>query len=192
MPKRTNILRRNFLGDLCFAGTAAAGATLIHPMQAAAQAVGVKPGDLPDLTIKEAKVYVANINGVRKLNSSENGWIFSLVTNSGIEGNYTDGNRGLTPNWLEYAKATCVGKNLFDLLPLIPSSASYSGARAGGGATDGGVRGAAAAGPAGAAAPGGARAGADAAGRSRAGLDSGRSSPAGDRAASIWRRPMSM
>ena len=67
-------------------------------MQAAAQAVGVKPGDLPDLTIKEVKVYVANIEGVRKLNSSENGWIFSMVTNSGIEGNYTDGNRGLTPN----------------------------------------------------------------------------------------------
>jgi L-alanine-DL-glutamate epimerase-like enolase superfamily enzyme len=153
MSKRTNILRRNFLGNVCMAG-AAAGATLIHPMQAAAQAVGVKPGDLPDLTIKEAKIYVANIDGVRKLNSSENGWIFSLVTNSGIEGNYTDGNRGVTPNWLEYAKATCVGKNLFDLLPLIPSSTSYSGGGRGRGgasdgrATDGGVTGIAAAGPA--------------------------------------------
>jgi L-alanine-DL-glutamate epimerase-like enolase superfamily enzyme len=60
-----------------------------------------------------------------------------MVTNSGIEGNYTDGNRGLTPHWLEYAKATCVGKNLVELLPKIPSSAAFGGGKRGGGATDG-------------------------------------------------------
>jgi L-alanine-DL-glutamate epimerase-like enolase superfamily enzyme len=127
--------RRDFLGGVSAAGVAVAGASsFIHPLQAAAQTAGVKVGDLPDLTIKEVKVYIANIEGVRKLNSSENGWIFSMVTNSGIEGNYTDGNRGLAPYFLDYAKATCVGRNLFELLPLIPSSASFSGRGAGGAA----------------------------------------------------------
>ena len=89
-----NISRRHFLGASALG--VMGGASLVHPVQAAAEAVGVKPGDLPDLTIKEVKTYVANIEGVRKFNSPENGWIFSMVTNSGIEGNYTDGNRGLS------------------------------------------------------------------------------------------------
>ena len=130
-----NISRRQFLGTSALG--VLGGAAMVSPVRAAAEAVGVKPGDLPDLTIKEVKVYVANIEGVRKFNSPENGWIYSMVTNSGIEGNYTDGNRGLTPHWLEYAKATCVGKNLFELLPKIPSSAAFGGGKRGGGATDG-------------------------------------------------------
>jgi len=140
-----NISRRHFLGASALG--VMGGASLVHPVQAAAEAVGVKPGDLPDLTIKEVKTYVANIEGVRKFNSPENGWIFSMVTNSGIEGNYTDGNRGLVPNWLEWAKATCVGKNLFELLPMIPTPAGAGAAGAGRGAAPGpGAAGAAAGG----------------------------------------------
>ncbi len=117
MSKPTNKWRRNFLGDVCVAG--AAGATLLHPMHAAAQAVGVKPGDLPDLTIKEVKVYATDLKGQRPLNG-ETGRIASVVTNSGIEGNYTLLNsiwhtgwnmRG----WLEYAKAALPGKNAWSL-----------------------------------------------------------------------------
>jgi L-alanine-DL-glutamate epimerase-like enolase superfamily enzyme len=136
-----SVSRRSFLNASAMGAVSGAAGMMIHPGAVAAQEVGVKPSDLPDLTIKEVKVYVANIDGVRKLNSTENGWIFSMVTNSGIEGNYTDGNRGLTPNWLEYAKATCVGKSVLDLLPMIPSSASFGSGRGGrgrgGGATDG-------------------------------------------------------
>ena len=75
-------------------GFAAAGfASLANPIAAAAQSVGVKAGDLPDLTIKEVKVYVTDISNVHKLNSSETGELISVVTNSGIEGNYTLGDR---------------------------------------------------------------------------------------------------
>jgi hypothetical protein len=31
---------------------------MAHPVNLAAQAAGVKAGDMPDLTIKEAKIYV--------------------------------------------------------------------------------------------------------------------------------------
>ena len=87
--------RRNFLAGST--GFAAAGfATLANPIAAAAQSVGVKPGDLPDLTIKEVKVYVTDISKLHKLNSSETGEMISVVTNSGIEGNYTLGDRDIT------------------------------------------------------------------------------------------------
>jgi hypothetical protein len=39
-------------------------ASLANPIAAAAQSVGVKPGDLPDLTIKEVKVYVTDISKI--------------------------------------------------------------------------------------------------------------------------------
>jgi len=74
-----NVSRRDFLNASAIGAMSGAAATMIHPVVTAAQEVGVKPGDLPDLTIKEVKVYVANIEGVRKLNSPENGWIFSMV-----------------------------------------------------------------------------------------------------------------
>jgi hypothetical protein len=48
------VSRRGFL-----AGTSLSAATLANPGLAAAQAVAVKPGDLPDLTIKEVRVYGA-------------------------------------------------------------------------------------------------------------------------------------
>ena len=59
MSKR-ELTRRSLFGASAFAASAAAAA-LADPGQAAAQAVGVKKADLPDLTIKEVKVYVANL-----------------------------------------------------------------------------------------------------------------------------------
>jgi L-alanine-DL-glutamate epimerase-like enolase superfamily enzyme len=129
--------RRQFFG--ASAGvTAAMASALADPQHAAAQSAGVKPADLPDLTIKEVKVYVADISNFRRLNSSETGEIVSVVTNSGHEGNYTIGNRGLTPSWLDWAKPALLGRNLVDLLPTITATTGtketfgFSGGRAGG------------------------------------------------------------
>jgi L-alanine-DL-glutamate epimerase-like enolase superfamily enzyme len=120
------------------AGIAAA---LADPPQAAAQAVGVKRADLPDLTIKEVKVYVTDLGNVRRLNGTETGEIVSIVTNSGHEGNYTIGNRSTTPGWLEWAKPVLPGKNVIDLLPTITATSGlkatygFSGGARGGGAS---------------------------------------------------------
>jgi L-alanine-DL-glutamate epimerase-like enolase superfamily enzyme len=111
--------RRSLFGASAL-GAASAAAALADPGQAAAQAVGVKKADLPDLTIKEVKVYVANIAGVRHLNSPETGEIVSIVTNSGIEGNMTIGNRGNPPGFLAYAKQRVLGKNALDVTSITP------------------------------------------------------------------------
>ena len=139
--------RRQFFG--ASAGVSAAmAAALVDPPRAAAQSVGVKTGDLPDLTIKEVKVYVADVSSFRRLNSGETGEILSVVTNSGHEGNYTIGNRSPTTNWLEWAKPALLGKNVIDLLPSITATTGtketfgFSGGR-GGGFGPGGGRGAA-------------------------------------------------
>jgi len=130
--------RRDFLGTAAGLTTAVAS-VLADPPHAAAQSAGVKRGDLPDLTIKEVKVYVADVSGFRRLNSTETGEILSVVTNSGHEGNYTIGNRALTPNWLECAKPALVGKNVVDLLPVITATSGtkatfgFGAGRAGGG-----------------------------------------------------------
>ncbi len=122
--------RRQFLG-------ASAAAALVDPPRAAAQSAGVNKGDLPDLTIKEVKVYVADLSSFRRLNGTETGEILSVVTNSGHEGNYTIGNRGLTPNWLAWAKPVLLGKNVIDLLPAITATTGtkeifgFSGGRSG-------------------------------------------------------------
>ena len=97
--------------------------------------MGVKPGDLPDLTIKEVKVYVTDMSGIHKLNGSETGELISVVTNSGIEGNYTIGDRSTTPGWLEWAKPMLVGKNVMDLLPTFTSTTGMKGS----GGFDGGA-----------------------------------------------------
>jgi L-alanine-DL-glutamate epimerase-like enolase superfamily enzyme len=113
--------RREFFG--ASAGvTAAVASALADPPHAAAQSAGVKPGDLPDLTIKEVKVYVADLSNFRRLNGTETGEILSVVTNGGHEGNYTIGNRSQTPNWLEWAKPALLGKNVIDLLPSITAT----------------------------------------------------------------------
>jgi L-alanine-DL-glutamate epimerase-like enolase superfamily enzyme len=167
MNRKTS--RRNFIGTST--GFAAAGlASLANPIAAAAQTAGVKPGDLPDLTIKEIKVYVTDMTGIHKLNGSETGELISVVTNSGIEGNYTIGDRSTTPGWLEWAKPMLVGKNVMDLLPTFTSTTGMKGSggfNGGAGAPvrrppppvaaagAGAARGAGAGGGAGAARPGG-------------------------------------
>jgi L-alanine-DL-glutamate epimerase-like enolase superfamily enzyme len=132
--------RRNFLGTSAAltAGSAAAGlAALANPAQLAAQSVGVKPADLPDLTIKEVKTYVTDLGSYRSLNG-ERGEIISIVTNSGIEGNYTLGNRNPTTGWVDWAKPLLVGKSVIDLLPMLASTSGmkstfgYNGALTGG------------------------------------------------------------
>ena len=112
------VTRRNFL-TASAAGTAAGFAAIADPGTAAAQRVGVKKSDLPDLTIKQVKIYVTDLGGVRKLNTTESGEIVAIVTNSGIEGNYTLGNRERTTGWLEWAEPMLVGKNVLDVLPTL-------------------------------------------------------------------------
>ena len=46
----------------------------------AAQSVGVRKSDLPDLTIKEVKIYVTDLKNIHKLNSTETGELISVVT----------------------------------------------------------------------------------------------------------------
>lgn len=112
----TSITRRRLLSaaPLC---AAAAVPAIADPAGASAQAAGVKKADLPDLTIKEVKVYVVDSGGPQR--------IAEVVTNSGIEGNYTLAGRYFHPNWsnlgwLEYAKATLPGKSVLDL-PVLTS-----------------------------------------------------------------------
>src|ERR1700678_4223756 len=122
-----NVSRRAFIGGS--AGFAASGlaAAVANPIAAAAQGVAVKRADLPSLTIKEVKVYVTDISKIHKLNSPETGELLSVVTNSGIEGNYTLGDRNATTGWLEWAKSALVGKSVIDLLPNLTSTSGMKG-----------------------------------------------------------------
>ena len=70
---------------------------------------------------------MANLGSIHKFNSPESGEICSIVTACGIEGNYTIGNRVPGTGWLAYAKETCLGKNVIDLLPVL--SARYGAAQ---------------------------------------------------------------
>jgi L-alanine-DL-glutamate epimerase-like enolase superfamily enzyme len=115
--------RRNFLANSAWG---AAGACL-SPGMMAAQVVGVKPADLPDLTIKEVKVYVTDLTNIHRLNGTETGELISVVTNSGIEGNYTLGDRNRTEGWLEWAKPALVGKSVIDLLPTLTGTSGMKG-----------------------------------------------------------------
>jgi L-alanine-DL-glutamate epimerase-like enolase superfamily enzyme len=135
------VSRRHFLGASALG--AMAGVSLFRdPIQAAAQSAGIKPADLPDLTIKEVKVYVAELGDIRRINSGESGEIAAIVTAGGIEGNFTLGNRVPGTGWLEYAKSACVGKSVVDVLPAL---AAGRGGAAGG--PRGGGRGGAGAAP---------------------------------------------
>ena len=115
MPK-PGISRRGFL--------AATGATaaVANPGLAAAQAVGIKPADLPDLTISEVRVYELDLSRAGGANRGHER-LAGIVTKSGIEGNYTLGERYWHPNWsnlgwLEYAKPGLLGKSVLDLAAL--------------------------------------------------------------------------
>jgi L-alanine-DL-glutamate epimerase-like enolase superfamily enzyme len=142
------VTRRNFL-TASAAGTAVGFAALADPGAAAAQSAGVKKGDLPDLTVKQVKVYVTDTTNIHRLNGTETGEIVSVITEGGIEGNYTLGNRDRTTGWLEWAKATLVGRNVVDLLPALTATSGMKstggiGGRGGGGRGAGAGRGGAA------------------------------------------------
>lgn len=84
----------------------------------AAEAAGIRAADLPDLSIREVKVYV-----LRSPAAGGNTRVASIVTASGIEGNYTLAGRYWHPNWsnagwLEYARAALKGKSVLDLPAL--------------------------------------------------------------------------
>lgn len=103
------ISRRGLLG---------ASAMAAFPVQAAVASAGIKP---KDLVIKQVKVYVIRSqapNGAERLER-----IASVVTNNGIEGNYTLAPRYFHPNWsnlgwLEYARNLLPGKSVLDLPEL--------------------------------------------------------------------------
>jgi L-alanine-DL-glutamate epimerase-like enolase superfamily enzyme len=113
------------------ATSAASGLALLSdPISAVAQSVGIKPGDLPDLTIKEVKVYFIDtrkIENAGRLYSTEASELISIVTNSGIEGNYTIGSHNPTKGWLEWAKSILVGRNIVDLLPTLTATSGLKG-----------------------------------------------------------------
>jgi len=129
---RGQISRRNFIGATTgFAVSAASGLALIHdPVSAAVQSVGAKVRDLPDLTIREVKVYVIDttkIDNAGRLYSTEASRLVSVVSNSGFEGNYTIGSHNPTSGWLEWAKTALVGKNIIDLLPTLTATSGLKG-----------------------------------------------------------------
>ena len=144
---KAHLSRRGFAG----AAAAAGASVLAHPVALAAQSAGIKPGDMPDLTIKEAKIYVLDGSSWRNSGAGLSGGneIASLVTVSGIEGNFTLGNRGNPPGWVDFAKANCVGKNVIDILPTVAYIPLSN--RPGGGGAGAGRAGAAGPGRAGAA-----------------------------------------
>jgi L-alanine-DL-glutamate epimerase-like enolase superfamily enzyme len=72
------------------------------------------------------KVYVTDLGSYHSLNG-ERGELVSIVTESGIEGNYTLGNRNQTPGWLDWAKPMLVGKNVVDVLPVLTSTSGLRG-----------------------------------------------------------------
>jgi L-alanine-DL-glutamate epimerase-like enolase superfamily enzyme len=118
MPQ--NVSRREFLGASAI-GLAAGASAVTDTAGAAAKAVGIKCGDLPDLTIKEVKVYVLKA-GAPAI-SSPPPKLAAIVTNSGIEGNYALGYRYWHPNWsnlgwLDYAKRVLPGKSVLNLPEL--------------------------------------------------------------------------
>lgn len=93
---RRGVTRRALMGG------AAAG------VGSALSAAGLKAADLPDLTIKEVKAYV-----------TKQGRLASVVTEGGLEGNYTLGARYWHPDWnnegwVAFARRVLVGKNALD------------------------------------------------------------------------------
>jgi L-alanine-DL-glutamate epimerase-like enolase superfamily enzyme len=123
LPAAEDKSRRSFLG---VSSAAIAAAALTDPGTAAAQAVGVKKGDLDGVTIKQIKTYELDMTGIHRLNSTE-GEMVGIVSENGIEGNYVLGNRSKTEGWLDWAKATLVGKNIVDLLPEITATSGMGG-----------------------------------------------------------------
>jgi L-alanine-DL-glutamate epimerase-like enolase superfamily enzyme len=109
-----NYSRRGFLG----ASAIGAAAMMPAPALAAVQSAGIEPSDL---VIKEVKVYIVARELDNRAGSDEK--IAAIVTNSGIEGNYTLADRYYHPNWSnlgwrDYAKSVLPGKSVLDLPAL--------------------------------------------------------------------------
>jgi L-alanine-DL-glutamate epimerase-like enolase superfamily enzyme len=103
--------RRWLLGR---AGPGASSAIFLKA-RAAIGSSGLKP---QDLVIKEVKVYVLKGRAAKAVSGPEQ-QIAAVVTESGIEGNYTLAGRYFHPNWsnlgwLDYAKTTLRGKSVLD------------------------------------------------------------------------------
>jgi L-alanine-DL-glutamate epimerase-like enolase superfamily enzyme len=107
--------RRRILQDAAGIATAAM-TSLSNPARAAAHAAGIRPHDLPDLTIKEVKVYVVKAEAGPERTEE----IASVVTTSGIEGNFSLTEHYFHSNWsnegwLPYAQRLLLGKNALSL-----------------------------------------------------------------------------
>ncbi len=119
-PASSILSRRDFVAASTL-GAIAATSALADPAAAAARAVGIKPRDLPNLTIKRVKVYATNLGDRKRLNSTDRGELACVVTESGIEGFYSLGNRGGTgAQFLRYAKPLLPGKSAINHLQLKP------------------------------------------------------------------------
>ena len=118
------VSRRDFLGASARSALAGAGVlALADPAGAAAQAVGIRREDLPDLTIKEVKVYVVDPGKVGGVSNDGYDHIAAIVAKGGIEGNYTLAERYWHANWsnlgwLEYAKSVLLGRSVLELPAL--------------------------------------------------------------------------
>jgi L-alanine-DL-glutamate epimerase-like enolase superfamily enzyme len=119
-PPKNVLSRRDFVAASTLGAIAGASA-LADPAAAAARAAGIKRGDLPDLTVKQVKVYATDLGNRKPLNSTDKGEVACVVTQSGIEGFYSLGNRGGTgAEWLEYANRVLPGKSAFNHDELTP------------------------------------------------------------------------
>ena len=119
------LARRTLLGS---ASMSAVSSMFHSNARAAVQSAGLKPSDL---VIKEVKVYVLKSKAIRGVSEGEQ-QIAAVVTNSGIEGNYTLAPRYFHPNWsnlgwLEYAKKLLPGKNALDFPELTSQYRSNLG-----------------------------------------------------------------
>jgi len=106
--KKTEVGRRGFLGASALASAAGLLPSALRAQTASA--AGVKPADLPDLTIKAVKVY-----------ATASGRLASITAASGVEGICTLQTRVFHANWdnsgwLSYAQRTLIGKNALDHL----------------------------------------------------------------------------
>jgi L-alanine-DL-glutamate epimerase-like enolase superfamily enzyme len=135
MPE-SMLSRRDFIGASARSAMVGTGVlALADPAGAAAQAVGIGRGDLPDLTIKEVKVYVLDPGKGRGATHGGYDRIAALVTKGGIEGNYTLAERYWHPNWsnqgwLQYAKGVLPGRSVLEL-PALTSQWAPSQRRVG-------------------------------------------------------------
>lgn len=117
MTSPADFSRRDLLGALTWT---AANPLLGRLVRDAAHAAGIQSSDL---SIKEVKVYSIKRDEGTSKGAANSSQLAALITNSGIEGNYTLAERYPHPNWsnlgwLEYAKSTLPGKSVLELPAL--------------------------------------------------------------------------